>query len=459
MSHSEMFSALSPLDGRYRSKTNNLACHFSESALIKYRVFIEISYLLFISKNKIIPKIDKAKQKVLMDLYRNLNDLDLVRIKEIERKVGHDVKAIEYFLREKFEALGIGWQEFIHIGLTSEDINNLSYSLAIKESLEKIIIPELKKIIKIITKLAEKYKEAVMLARTHGQAAVPTTVGKELIVFAQRLFVEVENLRKIEIEGKLNGAVGNFNAHVAVYPEFSWIKMSREFVESLGLKANIYTTQILFPDSYVRVFQSLSLINTILIGFCQDMWRYVSDNYLLQKIDSSKVGSSTMPQKVNPIDFENCEGNCGMANALLKFFNEKLPISRLQRDLSDSTVKRNIGCAFGYCLVAYQSVQTGLMKISVNEKELERVLSQHWEVITEGIQTILRSEGNEKAYEDLKMFAMGKKLGEKEVEKFIEQLEVSKKVKEKLRKLNPFSYVGLAEKIAEEGILEINNKL
>ncbi|PJC28136.1 adenylosuccinate lyase, partial [Candidatus Shapirobacteria bacterium CG_4_9_14_0_2_um_filter_39_11] len=335
---------------------------------------------------------------------------------------------------------------------TTYDIDTTAYSLAIKRSRDNIILPSLKLLIREIKQMAELYKGKPMLGRTHGQPAVPTTMGKELMVFAIRLFREYQELKSIIIEAKLNGAVGNYNAHFAAFPNVNWLKFSADFIDSLGLKPNLFTTQIMPYDSFIKIFQSLFLINQVLIGFNQDLWRYISDDYFLQKIEEKQVGSSTMPQKVNPIDLENSEGNLGIANSLLGFLIQKLAISRLQRDLSDKTVKRNIGMAFAYSLLGYQSTLKGLNKLSLNEKFLKEELLEHWEIITEGIQTILKTGGDIQAYEKLKEFSQGKKLDQNQIKNFVEDLKVNPKTKKQLLNLTPLNYLGLAEKLVDEGI-------
>jgi adenylosuccinate lyase len=449
--------AVSPIDGRYRSKVLPLVPYFSEKALIRYRLKVEIFYLLFLSQKRIFKRITAKQKQNLLLVLEKFDVSDAKKVKEIEAVTNHDVKAIEYFFRERIAPLNLGIEEYFHFGLTSEDTNNLAYSLSIKEARDKVILPALKELIKKIAFLANLWKKVPMLARTHGQPAVPTTVGKEFLNFAMRLNKELKFLSQLPIEGKLNGAVGNFNAHQAVFPQNDWVKFSEEFIESLGLAPNIYTTQILPADSYLRNFQTLFLINQILIGFNQDMWRYISDNYFLQKLKEEEVGSSTMPQKVNPIDFENSEGNLGMANAIFSFLTEKLAISRLQRDLSDSTVKRNIGIAFAYSLLAYQSCFKGLEKISLNEKLIKEELLNHWEIITEGIQTILRSCGDKNAYEKLKDFARGKKLGQKEIAEFTASLSVNKEIKRRILALTPLGYSGFSEILVNEGLEVINS--
>lgn len=444
--------ALSPLDGRYRPRVEPLSRYFSEQALIKYRVQVEIYYLIFLSEKGLAKKISSQERRFLLAVVKKFDTSQAEKVKAIEAKINHDVKAVEYFIREVLEKAGIDLSQFVHFGLTSEDVTNLAHGLMLKEVREEVILPLLDDLIKKLAHLARDYKNAAMVARTHGQPAVPTTMGKELIVFATRLGKERKNLAVLPVEGKLNGAVGNFNAQVLAFPKNDWLQLSSDFIGSLGLVPNLVTTQILPCDSYLKIFQSLKLINLILIGLDQDMWRYLSDNYFVQKVEKNQVGSSTMPQKVNPIDFENSEGNLGLANTLFSFFEEKLAISRLQRDLSDSTVKRNFGAALGHCLLGYQSCLAGLNKISLNQVLLQKDLDKHWEIITEGVQTVLRTEGETQAYEKVKTFAQGKKLTPSKVRKFIQTLKVNQKAKRKLLKLSPFNYLGLAPEIVKEGL-------
>lgn len=456
MSDDILLKAVSPLDGRYRPKVKSLAWFFSEAALIKCRLKVEILYLLFLSQKGIIKKLNPGQTRKLLLIINNFDEIQALRVKEIEKKTNHDVKAIEYFLREIITPLNLGIEEYLHFALTSEDTNSLAYSLSLKEARDLVILPLLGKLNLKIAEMAWTYKSKPMLGRTHGQPAVPTTMGKELLVFAVRIDKERRNLASLPVEAKLTGAVGNFNAHYAAFPRINWQKFSENFVSSLGFVPNLFTTQILPADSYLKIFQSLSLINSILIGFDQDLWRYISDGYFRQKVEKGQVGSSTMPQKINPIDFENSEGNLGVANALLNFLVEKLAISRLQRDLSDSTVKRNIGVAFAYSLLGYQSCFDGLGKISLDEEQLERDLKDHWEVVTEGIQTILRVAGGVQAYEKLKDFSQGRKLGQKEIEEFVKSLTIKEDLKRKILSITPLTYLGLAEELVEEGLKFIN---
>jgi len=448
--------AISPIDGRYRPKVGTLALYFSEEALIKYRIKVELTYLLFLSEKGIIKKITTGQKKELLSILDQFGGKQALRVKEIEATINHDVKAVEYFLREALAPFNLNIEEYIHFGLTSEDTNSLALSLSIKEARDQVILPAIKEVVNKLSEMVYVYRSLPMLGRTHGQPAIPTTVGKEFLVFTIRLQKEMKNLSLLPIEAKLNGAVGNFNAHLVGFPEADWIALSAEFIKSLNLVPNQFTTQILPADSYLRLFQSLSLINSIIIGLDQDIWRYISDNYFLQKPKKGEVGSSTMPQKVNPIDFENSEGNLEVANAIFGLLVKKLAISRLQRDLSDSTVKRNIGVAFAHSLVAYKSSLIGLEKVIPNESFLREELLDHWEIVTEGIQTILKSTGDSRAYEKLKEFARGKKLGQGEIKNFTSELKVSPKIKKRILALTPLNYLGLAETLVEKGLKVTN---
>lgn len=429
--------AISSLDGRYSEKTKIFSQYFSEQALFKYRLTVELKYLKAIKpqyKNKINNIID------------NFSESDAQKIKEYEEKTNHDVKALEYFIKEKINT------EFVHFALTSEDTNNLAYGLLIKDSLNQVIIPKIQELLNNIKEKSKDHAPLPMLARTHGQPAVPTTLGKEFVVFYKRLLEELNILKSLKISGKLNGAVGNYNAHVAAYPKKDWIKFSEKFISSLGLEPNLITTQIESFDSIIRIIDSLKRLNNILIGFCQDIWYYISIDYLKQISKKEEVGSSTMPQKVNPIDFENAEGNLQLANSMFEFFNRKLQISRLDRDLTDSTVKRNIGSSFAFSYLAYSSLLKGLFKISPNEEKIKSDLNNNWAIVSEGIQTILRANNIEKPYEKLKDLTRGKKLSQKDIENFIDELKINKKIKIKLKNLTPFNYLGLAQQLTKIAI-------
>lgn len=430
----EELTAISPVDGRYRRKTASLAQWFSEFGFMRMRVRVEVEYLTYLLK--ILGKRKVDLQKIWQDF--SLEDARWIKNKEEE--IRHDVKAIEYFLRERLEK----WADFVHLGLTSDDVTTSAYALSLSECNKEVIIPAIADLEEKLKVMALANKESVMLGRTHGQAAVPTTMGKELTNFLVRVIKIRENLTDFPFESKLSGAVGNFNALVVTYPKIDWVKFSDGFIKGMGLVPNHFTTQILPYDNWLEYFGKLKLLNNILIGFCQDIWRYISDDYLVLSVVKKEVGSSTMPQKVNPIDFENAEGNLGVANALFEFYERKLPISRLQRDLSDSTVKRTFGVALGHSLLAYQSLVSGLGLISGNKKKMAADLSEHWEVVAEGIQTILKTEGIEDAYEQLKELTRGKKLNKKNIQQFIKQLSVPKKIKKRLLALTPESYLGKA---------------
>lgn len=452
--------AINPLDGRYYEKTRALAPYFSESGLMRYRVMMECKYLISLSLSRKVGlrKFTTNEIKIIENLYEKFNDESYKEIKNFEATTNHDVKAVEYFIKEHLKKTTLKDSiEWVHFALTSEDTNNISYALILSDSLEKVIIPEISKIIFELNTLAKKYKDLPMLARTHGQPASPTTFGKEMKVYVARLEKRVGGLKNIKIQAKLNGASGNWNAHMAAYPKVDWMKFTKDYINNFNQKAktiklepNLITTQIECHDSYVAIFDTLRRINTILIDFDQDMWRYISDNWVTQKTKAGEIGSSTMPHKINPIDFENSEGNLGLANALFEFFARKLPISRLQRDLSDSTVERAIGTAFGHSLLAYIMLQKGLGKISINEQKINEDLLSHTEIIAEAIQTVLRRENYPVPYEALKELTRGKVLTMEDFAKFIDNLNVSPKIKTELKKFTPLTYIGLASKIAEK---------
>jgi adenylosuccinate lyase len=437
-------SALSPLDGRYRSRISNLSDFFSEQALIRYRVSVELHFYLFFTNRFLGREISPSTQKKLLSILSDFDTHEAEKVKTIESKTRHDVKAVEYYLQSKFDELTLGGKEYIHIGLTSDDVNTLARGMALSDALRSTILPSMAAVIDSVSALALEYADQPMLARTHGQPAVPTTLGKELANFAVRLRNEYTVLQTLPIEGKMTGAVGNYNALTAAFPTRDVVTLCDEFVVSLGLVSNSMTTQILPADAMIRVFDSIRRFNTILLGFVQDMWRYISEGYFLLKVVADEVGSSTMPQKVNPIDFENAEGNIGLANSLFGFFGEKLPISRLQRDLSDSTVYRSVGSAFGYSVLAYASVLSGMQKLTVNVSHIEDELGAHWEIVMEGLQTLLRLSGDSTAYEKLKQFSRGEAVTEEKVHAFIDELSVSVAVKETLRSITPHTYIGKA---------------
>src|SRR3989339_1022027 len=457
-------NSISPIDGRYEKHTKNLAPYWSKFALMKYRIIVEGEYLIALSELKIkLRKFSDTEKKLIRSFY-NLSEKDAQIISDIELKgykhikaTDHDVKAIEYFMKDKLSKTSLNDSlEWIHFALTSEDTNNLAYALMLSDSFEQVLIPSIKKIILELNTLAKKHKNLAMLARTHGQPASPTTFGKEMKVFAHRLERGLDHLFGQKILAKLNGATGNYNAHIAAYPKINWPKFSEKFIANLTqkriipLELNHFTTQIESHDSYIEIFDRFKRLNNMLMDFNQDIWRYISDEWITQKPMEGVVGSSTMPHKVNPIKFENSEGNLGMANALFEFFGRKLQISRLQRDLSDSTVERNFGVAFSHCLIAYNYLLKGLSQISVNEKKIKESLSNHPEIITEAIQTILRREGVKMPYEKLKTLARGKVLTLKDIHEFINTLEVSEKIKKELLKITPENYIGLAVKLASK---------
>ncbi len=453
---SDELLALSPPDGRYISETESLREFFSEFALIRGRVQIELAYLIALSEDaELIRPLTDSEMDLLHALAADFSLDDARQIKDLERVTRHDVKAIENFLRAKLAPTTLSdLVEFLHFGLTSEDVNNITQAIALRESRDTVILPALDKILDQLASFINTHKSTPMLARTHGQSAVPTTFGKEMAVFYSRLKKQRAILFSHRFEAKLNGAVGNFNALVSATPHVDWMVFSEKFVRDLGLEPNPITTQILPYDNWIEYFNALHLVNSILIDFAQDMWRYISDDYLKLKVIASEVGSSTMPQKVNPIDFENAEGNLGIANALFEQYARKLPISRLQRDLSDSTVRRTFGLALGHSLVAYASLAKALERVEANETVMRSKLEAHWEVVAESAQTILRAADVSEAYDQLKSISRGKEITKETFNNWIESLVVDKLVKEKLRALSPLTYVGLAEEIAKKALEE-----
>ncbi len=441
-------TAISPVDGRYRSKAENLAAYFSEYALIKYRVKVEVEY--FIALAGYLPQLKALSTeencRALRKIYEDFREEDAARIKDIESVTNHDVKAVEYFIKEKFDALGLhNYKEFIHFGLTSQDINNTSIPLAIKDALNEVYYPGIGEVISTLKKYAEEWMNIPMLAKTHGQPASPTRLGKEIMVFVYRLEQQVALLKSIPVSAKFGGATGNFNAHHVAYPEYDWRAFGNRFVnEVLGLSREEWTTQISNYDNIAAIFDALKRVNTVLIDLNRDFWQYISMEYFKQKIKAGEVGSSAMPHKVNPIDFENAEGNLGMANAILTHLAAKLPISRLQRDLTDSTVLRNVGVPLAHIEIAFKSMTKGLGKLLLNESALRRDLDNCWAVVAEGIQTILRREGYPKPYEALKALTRTNEgITEKLISDFIETLDVSDKVKEELKTITPHNYTGI----------------
>jgi adenylosuccinate lyase len=441
--------ALSPIDGRYVKQTQALRDYFSEFALFRYRIRVEVEYLISLSYLS-LPKFQslEAQQVVqLRSLYTDFTIEHAQEIKQIELRTNHDIKAVEYFIKDKLEGFGLSdVKEWVHFGLTSQDINNTAIPLSMKESADTIIFPNLEMLSHAIMKLAMEWKDIPMLARTHGQAASPTTVGKELYVFVERLNIQIEQLKKTVWAAKFGGATGNFNAHKVAFPQTDWVNFANEFVGSLGLFRSKTTTQIEHYDHLAAYCQNMMRINTILIDFCRDVWMYISMDYFGQRVNAGETGSSAMPHKVNPIDFENAEGNLGFANSMLDHFAQKLPISRLQRDLSDSTVLRNIGVPFAHCLIAFQSIHKGLGKLTLNENALSADLKNHTVVIAEAIQTILRREGYPEPYEALKGLTRGNnRIDLMEIHRFIDELQVSDMVKAELKQITPENYTGIIQ--------------
>ena len=441
-------TAISPVDGRYRNKAENLAAYFSEYALIKYRVQVEIEY--FITLSEFLPQLRALatgeNKEALRKIYREFSVEDATRIKEIESVTNHDVKAVEYFIKEKFDLLSLQeYKEFIHFGLTSQDINNTSVPLSIKDALNEVYFPGLQEVIDMLKKYAEDWADVPMLAKTHGQPASPTRLGKEVMVFVYRLEQQVKLLKVTPVSAKFGGATGNFNAHHVAFPEYDWKAFGNKFVnEVLGLSREEWTTQISNYDNMAAIFDGMKRIDTILIDLCRDFWQYVSMEYFKQKIKAGEVGSSAMPHKVNPIDFENAEGNLGMANAILTHLATKLPISRLQRDLTDSTVLRNVGVPMAHVEIAFKSLTKGLGKLLLNEKALYRDLDNCWAVVAEGIQTILRREGYPKPYEALKALTRTNEgITAESISNFIDTLQVSDAVKAELKAITPHNYSGI----------------
>ncbi len=441
-------TAISPVDGRYRNKAENLAAYFSEYALIKYRVRVEIEY--FITLSEFLPQLSELNaaevKEGLRKIYQEFTEEDALRVKEIESVTNHDVKAVEYFIKEKTNHfLAEKYHEFIHFGLTSQDINNTSVPLSIKDALQEVYYPGLEEVIGALKKYAEEWMDIPMLAKTHGQPASPTRLGKEVMVFVYRLEQQLALLKAVPISAKFGGATGNFNAHHVAYPEYDWRAFGNKFVsEVLGLKREEWTTQISNYDNLAAIFDGLKRINTILIDLNRDFWQYISMEYFKQKIKVGEIGSSAMPHKVNPIDFENAEGNLGIANAILEHLATKLPVSRLQRDLTDSTVLRNVGVPLAHIEIAFKSLTKGLGKLLLNENALNRDLNNCWAVVAEGIQTVLRREGYPKPYEALKALTRtNQTVTEQSIKEFIDTLNVSDGIKDELRAITPHNYTGI----------------
>lgn len=442
-------TAVSPIDGRYRGKTAQLADYFSEYALIRYRVRVEIEYFITLCELPLpqLKDFDNSLFDKLRDIYRNFTDADAQHVKDIEKVTNHDVKAVEYFIKEEFDKIGglDAYKEFVHFGLTSQDINNTSVPLSIKEALEDVFYPLVEELIAQLREYAEEWKEVSMLAKTHGQPASPTRLGKEVMVFVYRLEQQLESLKAVPLTAKFGGATGNYNAHHVAYPQYDWREFGNRFVsEKLGLKREQYTTQISNYDFMGAVFDAMRRVNTIVIDLDRDFWMYISMEYFKQKIKAGEVGSSAMPHKVNPIDFENSEGNLGMSNAVLQFLAEKLPVSRLQRDLTDSTVLRNVGVPMGHSVIAFHSTLKGLRKLILNNESIAADLDNTWAVVAEAIQTILRREAYPNPYEALKALTRtNTKMTEETIHEFIKNLNVSDEVKAELMAITPHTYTGV----------------
>jgi adenylosuccinate lyase len=441
-------NAISPIDGRYHNKTKELQKFFSEFGLIRYRVLVEVQYFISLTKLKIkgLEDFPQNRFNELESIYENFDEEDALWIKETEKVTNHDVKAVEYFLKEKMSQLGLDkYLEFIHFGLTSQDINNTSIPLSLKEGLNTVYLPLLSQLISKLMTFQIEWKDVAMLAKTHGQPASPTRLGKEIQVFSERLVIQLEQLNKIDFSAKFGGATGNFNAHFVAYPNVNWVQFANSFVnETLGLKRSQTTTQIEHYDNLAALFDVLKRINTIILDLNRDMWTYVSMDYFKQKLKDGEIGSSAMPHKVNPIDFENSEGNIGIANALFEHLAAKLPVSRLQRDLTDSTVLRTVGVPIAHTVIAIQSTLNGLGKLLLNQSKLEEDLENNWAVVAEAIQTILRREGFEKPYEALKgLTRKNEKVTMESVHDFIDSLLVDQSIKQELKQINPSNYTGI----------------
>ena len=438
--------AVSPVDGRYASKSEPLRAYFSEFALIRYRIRVEIEYFIALCEIPLpqLADVDHEMFSMMRDIYLNLTPEQAMEVKEIEKTTNHDVKAVEYFIKRHFHEMGLDkWSEFVHFGLTSQDINNTSQPLMLKEAMEHVYMPALHEVLSLISEMAEKWSDVPMLAKTHGQPASPTRLGKEFKVYQVRIEEQLRQFSQLTYPAKFGGATGNMNAHKVAYPHIDWISFGENFVASLGLKRSFPTTQIEHYDNLAAIFDCLRRINTILIDFSRDIWTYISMEYFKQKVNKNEVGSSAMPHKVNPIDFENAEGNLGMADAIFTFLSMKLPISRLQRDLTDSTVLRNVGVPVAHGLIAFASLTKGLGKLILNEEAIQADLHRNWAVVAEAIQTVLRREGYPNPYETLKALTRtGSVIDENTIETFINGLDVNEQVKEELRTITPWSYTG-----------------
>jgi len=444
----DSLTAISPIDGRYRNKVENLWQYFSEYALIKYRVFVETEYFVALCELPLpqLSEVTEAQIEQLREIHKDFSEESALRVKEIERTTNHDVKAVEYFLKEKFDAIGLGkFKEFIHFGLTSQDANNTALPLSIHHALNEEYYPLIQQLTDKLEELAGQWQEIPMLAKTHGQPASPTKLGKEMRVFTERIQVQLEQLRAIPCYAKFGGATGNFNAHKVAYPDVDWQQFANDFCKKkLGLERSQFTTQIAHYDNYAAIFDAMKRINNIVLDLNRDMWSYISMNYFRQKIKKGEVGSSTMPHKVNPIDFENSEGNIGIANAGFEQLSSKLPVSRLQRDLTDSTVTRFIGVPFGHSVVALKATLQGLGKLLLNRQVIDKDLNENWTVVSEAIQTILRREFFPNPYEALKDFTRKNELINKQtIHQFIDQLDISEKLKKELKEITPHNYTGI----------------
>ena len=443
-------TAISPVDGRYRNKTEKLADYFSEAALIRYRIRVEIEYFIALCELPLpqLEGIDHARFTDLRRLYTDFSEADALRVKEIESVTNHDVKAVEYIIKEKMDALGLSaYKEFVHFGLTSQDINNTAIPLSLKDAMTGVYYPAVEEVRDKLAAFADEWRDVPMLARTHGQPASPTTLGKEFMVFVERVEKQLAMLHDIAVPAKFGGATGNFNAHRAAYPQYDWVAFANKFVgETLGLCRSQYTTQIEHYDNLAAIFDNMKRIDTILIDLCRDMWTYISMEYFKQQIKAGEVGSSAMPHKVNPIDFENAEGNFGIANAIYEHLASKLPLSRLQRDLTDSTVLRNVGVPMAHSLIGLRSLLKGLNKLLLNREALDRDLENNWAVVAEGIQTVLRRAGYPSPYEALKALTRtNAHITRESIAEFIESLDVAESVKQELRAITPQSYTGVFE--------------
>ena len=448
---SDPLKNISPLDGRYSKSIETLSDYFSESALIKYRIKVEIEYLIHLSRQKEVKELDPISDKDIkrfQKIYNSFSIEDAKRVKAIEVATNHDVKAVEYFIREKLEKMNKKrLYPWIHFALTSEDVNNLSYSLMWQDGMRNIFLPEFREVIKKLNTIAKQFSTTAMLSLTHGQSATPTTFGKELAVFVHRLNRQFEQIKKQQLQGKFGGATGTWAAHYTAYPKMDWLNFSKKFIRSLGLDPNLVTTQIEPHDSVVESYHSMIRVNNILIDLCRDIWSYVSRGILKQKRVPGEVGSSTMPHKINPIQFENAEGNLGLANSILGHLSNKLPISRMQRDLTDSTTLRNQGIAMGYSYLACKNILKGLKRITVNKPGMKKELNSHWEVLAEAVQTVLRKSGSDNAYEQLKNMTQGETVTSESIIDFVKLLRIPEEDKKRLSELTPEEYIGIAPKL------------